>query len=204
MRCRCSRGSRRELRFALFLRCLAQPFYEHRRFDHGFTLYDEQIHVPLVIKTPGESIKRKTIGERISSIDVMPTILDLLDVRIPKDAKEQLRGTSLMPAIHGEPVKRDVFSETDYREYTYKRSIITPDGWKLIYTLENKTRELYNLNDDLAESKNVSATESKRADELERRLFAYFKSIGHDLTAKRWQVGLNPVYPSQGKDPPKK
>lgn len=178
-------------------------FYEHRRFDHGFTLYDEQIHVPLIIKTP-ESIKGRAIVDRISSIDVMPTILDLLDVRIPKDAKEQMRGTSLVPAMNGEPVKRDVFSETDYREYTYKRSIITPDGWKLVYTLENKTRELYNVNDDPTETRNRAADDSKRADDLERKLFAHFKSIGHDLTAKRWQTGLNPVYPSQGKDPPKK
>lgn len=180
-------------------------FYEHRRFDHGFTLYDEQIHVPLVIKVPGERKRdSRVISERVSSIDVMPTILELLDVRVPKDAQDQLRGKSLASALNGEAVKREVFSETDYREYTYKRSVITSDGWKLIYTLENKSRELYNLTDDPAESKNLASNEPKRADELERKLFAHFKSIGHDLTARRWQTGLNPVYPSQGKDGPKK
>ena len=30
-------------------------------------------------------------------------------------------------------------------------------------------------------------------------LFAHFKSIGHDLTANRWETGLNPVYNSQAK-----
>jgi arylsulfatase A-like enzyme len=87
-----------------------------------------------------------------------------------------------------------VFAETDYREYTYKRAIITPDGWKLIYTLENKSRELYNLNDDTGETKNLAESDRKRADELEKRLFAHFQSIGHDLTAKRWEKGFNPVY----------
>ncbi len=173
-------------------------FYEHGRFDHGFTLYDELIRVPLVIRLPGQT-EGKEMADRVGSIDVMPTVLDLLDVQLPQQVRKQLRGTTLVPALRGEPTTRDVFSETDYREYTYKRSVIAPDGWKLIYTLENKTRELYDLNVDLGETRNLAGTETKRADELQRRLFAHFKGIGHDLTDRRWEVGMNPVYPSQGK-----
>jgi hypothetical protein len=106
--------------------------------------------------------------------------------------------------MRGVPVDRDVFSETDYRAYTYKRSVITPEGWKLIYTLENKGRELYDLNADPGETRNLVEAEPARADTLERKLFAHFRSIGHDLAGRRWEVGLNPVYNSQGKDGPKK
>lgn len=174
-------------------------FYEHRRFDHGFTLYQEQLHVPLFIRLPGQT-SHKTIAHRVSSIDVMPTILDLLDIPPPG----QLRGASLVPALRGAAVHRDLFSETDYRAYTYKRSVVTPDGWKLIYTLESKTRELYDLTADPHETKNLAAAEPRRADDLERRLFAHFAAIGHDLTARRWEVGMNPVYASQGKDDARK
>jgi len=38
---------------------------------------------------------------------------------------------------------------------------------------------------------------------LQAKLFAHFKSIGHDLTARKWETGLNPVYSSQGKEPNK-
>lgn len=178
-------------------------FYEHRRFDHGFTLYDEQLHVPLIIKLPGQTTG-KIITDRVSSIDVMPTILDLMDVQVSEKAKKQLQGNSLVPAMKGEPVTRDVFSETDYRLFTFKRSIITQDGWKLIYTLETKGRELYDLNADPGETKNRADAEPKRADELERKLFAHFQSIGHDLKSKRWQVGFNPVYNFPTKEAPKK
>jgi choline-sulfatase len=178
-------------------------FYEHRRFDHGFTLYDEQLRVPLVVTLPGRT-DGKQVADRVGSIDVMPTVLDLLDVRVPEGVKKQLRGTSLVPAMLGEPATRDVFSETDYRQYTYKRSVITPEGWKLIYTLESKTRELYNLNADPGETRNLAAVEPTRADALQRKVFDHFRSIGHDLTETRWETGLNPVYPSQGKDGPKK
>jgi arylsulfatase A-like enzyme len=172
-------------------------FYEHGRFDHGFTLYDEQIHVPLVLRLPGPAAG-KVVGDRVSSIDLMPTVLELMNVRVPDGVRNQVRGTSLVPALNGAPVRRDVISETDYRQYTYKRSIIDPDGWKLIYTLESKTRELYDLTADPGETRDLAAADPKRADELQRRLFAHYKGIGHDLTERPWRKGFNPVYTFPG------
>ena len=81
---------------------------------------------------------------------------------MPEKAKNQLRGASLVSALKGKPVAKDVFFETDYRQYTYKRGIQTKDGWKLIYTLENKSRELYNLKNDPKEEKSGgSGTETR-------------------------------------------
>jgi arylsulfatase A-like enzyme len=173
-------------------------FYEHRRLDHGFSLYDEQLRVPLVIRLPGQK-SGKLISGRTSSISLMPTILDLLDIPIDDALKQQMRGTSLTTTLQGEHVPGDAFSETNYRAYTYKRSIITSEGWKLIVTLENNERELYQLDQDPAEANSLVTQEPARAEDLHRRLFEHFKSIGHDLTTVRWQPGLNPVYDSQGK-----
>lgn len=173
-------------------------FHEHKRFDHGFSLYDELIHVPLIIKLPKQK-GGKVIKDQISSIDVMPTILDLLDVKMPDNAKKQMRGASLVSGLKGKDVAKDVFFETDYRLYTYKRGIQTTDGWKFIYTLEDKKRELYNMKKDPGETKNLLEQEPRRAYELEQRVFAHFKAIGHDLNARQWIPGLNPVYDSQAK-----
>jgi arylsulfatase A-like enzyme len=178
-------------------------FHEHKRFDHGFSLYDELIHVPLIIKLPRQKTG-KVIKDQVSSIDVMPTVLDLLDVKMPERAQKQLRGVSLVAGLQGKPVAKDVFFETDYRQYTYKRGIQTVDGWKFIYTLEDKGRELYNIKNDPGETKNLLEQEPRRAYELEQRLFAHFRSIGHNLTLKQWIPGLNPVYDSQAKGAPKK
>jgi len=178
-------------------------FYEHKRFDHGFSLYDELIHVPLIIKLPGRNDGR-VIKDQVSSLDVMPTILDLLDIQLSDAIKKQLRGQSLGPALNGQPVAKDVYSETDYRLYTYKRSVMTKDGWKFIYTLENRGRELYNMHKDPGETTNLVDKEPKLAYELEQKLFGYFKSLGHDLSARRWETGLNPVYDSQAKGSQKK
>lgn len=171
-------------------------FYEHKRFDHGFSLYEELIHVPLIIKLPKQK-GGKIVTDQVSSIDVMPTILDLLDISLPEGARRQMRGSSLVPAFTGGAVAKDVYAETDYRQYTYKRSITNTDGWKFIYTLEDKGRELYDLKNDPAETINLVAREPRRAYELEQKLFGRFKSIGHDLNAREWIPGLNPVYDSQ-------
>jgi arylsulfatase A-like enzyme len=176
-------------------------FCEHGRFDHGFTLYDELIRVPLVVKLPGQTTG-SVIDANVSSIDVMPTILDLLDVPLSDQVRRQLRGESLVSTLQGQSQERNVFSETDYREYTYKRAILTPEGWKLICTLESGRCELYDLHVDPAELHDLAPSQPELADSLQARLFAHFRSIGHDLTARDWNVGLNPVYPSQGQRTP--
>lgn len=178
-------------------------FHEHGRFDHGFTLYDELVHVPLIIKLPKQK-GGKTVTDQVSSIDLMPTILDLLDINVPEKVRKQLRGASLVPAFTGKPVAKDVYSETDYRLYTFKRSIQTVDGWKFIYTMENRGRELFNLNNDPGEQVNLVESEKRIAYELEQKLFRHFKAIGHDLGARIWETGLNPVYDSQAKGAKKK
>lgn len=173
-------------------------FYEHRRFDHGFTLYEEQLHVPLFIRLPGQA-GGAVVASRTSSIDLMPTILDLLDVQAPDSVRQQLRGQSLVPPMRGEPQQRVIISETDYRQYTYKRSLIAPSGWKLICTLELQRRELFDLNVDPGEQHDLAAQQPQMADELQERLLAHFRALGNDLAARKWEVGLNPVYDSQGK-----
>jgi arylsulfatase A-like enzyme len=169
---------------------------EHDRLDHGFTLYDELLHVPLIVTLPGQSAAQP-IADRVSSIDLLPTLLDLLSVPAGP-AQKQLRGTSLVPSLEGQRVTRTCFAETDYREYTYKRAILRPDGHKLILTLESGERELYDLASDPGERVNLAEAQPALADELEAELRAHFRALGHPLEERSWKPGLNPVYPSQG------
>ena len=170
--------------------------YEHRRFDHGFTLYNELLHVPLFITLP-DGTNGQTIDSRVGSIDVMPTILELLDIPLTDAVRKQLRGDSLIPAAKGESIERNVYSETNYRDYTFQRSVITPEGWKYIVHLEDQTQELFHLPSDPGEQNDRSRTELDKLTELREQLYAHFRAIGHGLEERRWEVGLNPVYDSQ-------
>lgn len=147
-------------------------YYEHKGFDHGLTLYDELIHVPLIIRIPGQ--KAASLKEQVRTVDLMPTILELLTVSPNKNVKEQMKGVSLLPLIQGKSMLLDAFSETDYLLQTFKRSLRKATGWKFIYDLETQTRELYNLNTDPGETKNLIDSEPRIAYELEQELFTKY------------------------------
>jgi len=154
-------------------------FYEHKRFDHGFSLYDELIHVPLIFWLPLAKAGM-VIEDQVRAIDVMPTLLDLLGARIPEKVKKQMQGVSVVKLMRGAHMDLPAFSETDYRFYTCKRAIRTPDGFKFIYSMDTQTRELYDLKKDPAELHNVLETEKRVAYELEQKLFAWLNSMGQD------------------------
>ncbi len=53
-----------------------EEFFEHGRMEHGGTMYQEVLHVPLIVRLPGRIPAGERIGESISLIDLYPTILD--------------------------------------------------------------------------------------------------------------------------------
>ncbi len=152
--------------------------YEHKLFDHGYSLYDELISVPLVINVPG--VRGKEIAGQVRTIDIMPTVLDMLGLKQGKTVKSQMQGTSLVALMRGGNLQLDAFSETDYLLQVFKRSLRTADGWKFIYSMDTEDRELYNLKKDPYETNNLVEGEKNKACELEEKLFKWLQSLGQD------------------------
>ena len=176
--------------------------FEHNRTDHGHTLYQELVHVPFVIYTPNSN-SVKVSSDLVSTLDIMPTVLNLLGIRSNQAVQSQMRGISLLPAMQGKDISRDIYSETDYRLFTHKRSIVTPDGWKFILTLAeapNKTnvKELYNLSTDPKETNNLINSEPRIAYELEQKLLKHMKDMGTSAEGP-WIIGCSPIYNEQCK-----
>lgn len=168
--------------------------FDHKRFDHGHTLYSELLNVLFSIHMPGQ-IDGKEISSLVSTLDLTPTILGLLG--ITHEAQKDMKGIDLYPSFEGIDVSRPIFSETDYRLYTHKRSITRPDGWKLILTRETGNKELYNLKTDPRELINLSDAEPSHSKELEEELERHFISIGD---TGPWPIGCLAVYGDQCKD----
>ena len=55
---------------------------DHDHYHHGYTLFDDQVHVPLLIHVPGEAAR--TIERPVAAIDLAPTLLGLLHVDAPE------------------------------------------------------------------------------------------------------------------------
>ncbi|MBN2246819.1 MAG: sulfatase [Candidatus Aminicenantes bacterium] len=73
-----------------------EEFFEHSAWGHGYSVYDEALKVPLLIKFPVSRFKGKKITNVVSLVDIMPTILDWLEVDF-SDIK--IDGTSLLPML---------------------------------------------------------------------------------------------------------
>ncbi len=169
-------------------------FYEHKRFDHGFTLYDEVLDVLFAIHQPGQTQGQK-INQLVSTFDILPTALDLLGIKNP--VPQQTKGTDLVPSFSGTDVSHNVFSETDYRLYTFKRSITTPDGWVFILTLDSGAKELYNLTSDPTEQVNIVNKNPQKAYQLEQVLRKHIDETGGQRSSS--MLGCSPVYSDQCK-----
>lgn len=151
-----------------------EQFYEHGGFDHGMTLYEETIRVPLLLHAPdGAGAK---IGAQASLIDVMPTILDWLGLTLPGGVRRQMQGQSLLSAMAGQPRERDAYAETSFLLQSERRMLRTAAGWKLIYDLQTLTPELYDLRRDPGEKVNLAEKEKGRLKDLSDRLFAWMRS----------------------------
>jgi len=75
-----------------------EEFYDHGSVGHGHTLYEELLHVPLVMRWPGLEGGPRRIDTPAGLVDVLPTIYDVLGQPRP----EGLPGQSLVPLLRGD------------------------------------------------------------------------------------------------------
>lgn len=134
-------------------------YFEHRG------LYDDGLRVPLIISCDGVIPKGKVIDHQVQSIDIVPTILGILGIRIDT----RMEGASLLPLILGED---GYISSYAFSEMRKQKSIRTPE-WKLIYTSGENKYELYNLRDDSGELNNLAAIEEGKFLFLKEKLSAW-------------------------------
>ncbi|MEK7567377.1 MAG: sulfatase [Patescibacteria group bacterium] len=151
--------------------------YEHKHFDHGHTLYDELIRVPLVFVIPGSN-GGLHIEKQVSTIDIFPTILELLGILPTAELSRQLAGTSFVPLFRGEGAGRDVFIETDYRNFIHARGIRTIEGIKYILNLDTNMEELYDLKVDPEETRNLAKERPELLESLRQRVTRHIEEMG--------------------------
>ncbi len=139
---------------------------EHHEDTHGIFLYDSTTHVPLLVKLPNGRAAGKGIDAQVRTMDIVPTILNLLGLPMP----EKLDGTSLTPLFTGgEATSRTVFGQTDYPlrfGWAPLRSVRT-EAFKFI---EAPKPELYDLRSDSRELQNKYEPWNAEVQELRKAL----------------------------------
>jgi len=148
-------SGRREDTFVIVAGDHGESLGEHGEIEHGFLLYEETIHVPLVISAPFAAYQGVRRSEPVSLVDVMPTILTLVGLPIPAEVQSQ----SLVPLLSADAPQRSdslVYAETYYPRlhfgWSELRVLLSPE-YKLIMSSEP---ELYDLASDPDETMNLS------------------------------------------------
>ncbi len=152
-----------------------EEFLEHHGFNHN-TVYQEVLHVPLILRLPGAGLGGTRVGARVRLIDVMPTLLAFAGLPSPPHAQ----GESLVPLYAGAGPRRDRFAFGEWRNGG-QRALQT-ESWK--YVQRGGRDEFYDLVADPGEQKNLAAaqgqlvyqaaTRSDRLQSLSRELLASF------------------------------
>jgi arylsulfatase A-like enzyme len=158
-------------RWALFVSAdHGEAFGEHGSTEHGKTLYEELLHVPLLARGP--LFMPRTVEERVGLVDLGPTILDLFGVPTPATYE----GQSLVPLLAGEAISltRPLLAEGRLR-----RALIRPDGLKVIEDSRRKLVEVYDLATDPGETRNLFDQEPARVDPALAELRDFFAVHTH-------------------------
>jgi arylsulfatase A-like enzyme len=150
-----------------------EEFLDHGSASHGYTLYEEQIRVPLIFHYPGR-LKPARIKAQVRLIDVLPSIFGLVEVA--DGVPPGVQGESFVPLMDGKTAAgvEEAFSEATY--VGEKKSIRTAQGLKLIYSFVEDEALLFDLKADPREQKSLLDGEPSLAEPLKQQLGSWIES----------------------------
>ena len=171
----------------LFLSDHGEELFDHGRFMHGYTLYQEQIHVPLLIKLPAGFGARTRVDARVRVVDVLPTLLDLAGAKVPSG----IQGASLTPLLVGGNDDREASALLDDGTGDRIVEVLVSSGEKVVRTSQRggapPVIELYELDRDPGEKNDITLLCPVRAGMLAAR------AHGEALGTARWSRTDVPV-----------
>ncbi|MCJ7749530.1 MAG: sulfatase-like hydrolase/transferase, partial [Armatimonadetes bacterium] len=128
-----------------------EAFGEHGHTYHVDGVYDELVHVPLLVRFPGVERVTGRVGALTQTVDLLPTVLDLFRIPWPEDS---IQGHSLLPLVSEdvEQVRDYVYATCDGEKRSY---LVRDHDWALILWEGGKLRALYDLRNDPRQTRNV-------------------------------------------------
>ncbi|MCX7974139.1 MAG: sulfatase-like hydrolase/transferase [Candidatus Aminicenantes bacterium] len=159
-----------------------EAFGEKGEDGHGIFLYEETLKVPLIFLAKNRLPSGQVIKTRARLIDLMPTILDFLQLPSP----QQIHGVSLLPLFKKHKLKDfPNYIETYFprENFGWSELIGLMKGpWKYI---KAPREELYNLKTDPGEKINLAKDNQRMILKLREELNHYLKNYSSSLAQKR-------------------
>jgi len=153
---------------------------EHGMRGHGYWVTQEEIHVPLFAKYPGTEVAPARTDSRVQLTDIMPMILERLDIRRPAD----IQGSS--PSKIDHPILAEVYPLTYFFQAGHSQAIFGRN-YKFVHNSKNN-HQLFDLERDPREMDNLVARELDRARSMQSKLVAYLASLPRPAPVEQEQL----------------
>lgn len=154
-------------------------FLEHGGTLHWPKLYDELVRVPLILHCPMADV-RKRVASLVRTVDILPTILDVLSM----DASEGFDGNSFLSVLLGIEESEPRIA---YLDASYLRGVRT-EKWKLIENEKENSLELYDLQKDPGETRNLLETEKEAADFMRKKMQYFIEKIESEKSKRNYAM----------------
>jgi uncharacterized sulfatase len=146
--------------------------------DEKGTVYEGGIRVPMIVRWPGVVSAGTVCREPSTCADLLPTFCEVAGAALPG---QPIDGSSLAPLWKNSSAKlprEAIYFHYPHYHHSRPAGAIRAGDYKLIEFFDGSPLELYNLRDDLGESKNLAPKQAERAEELHRKLAAWRKRVG--------------------------
>lgn len=156
-------------------------------------LYEGGLRVPLIVRWPNVTEPGAVNATSVVTMDLTATILDAAGVGLVDN--DSLDGESLRPLFSGEKLKRDAlyfhYPHFAFHKANRPGSAICSGQYKLILMHDDDSVELFDLENDLGETKNLADAQPALASKLKDRLKNWLKATKAGLPEKLEQAGEN-------------
>jgi arylsulfatase A len=139
-------------------------------------LYEGGIRVPGIARLPGRIEPGGESREPVCGTDFLPTVVELAGIKPP--AGLPLDGAGLVPLLRGEPLNRSTPLYWQYDKALGRKRFALRDGpWKLLADESLSGFELYNLEDDPGETRDLSGAQPDRVSQMAARMKKCFEDV---------------------------
>ncbi len=149
---------------------------------HDMIVTDDNVRIPLFIRFPG--CKSMKIQDTVGTIDLMPTILDLLNIESNDPRMKYVKGYNLVDLLHGKKAAWDdriVRIDTRLRLAKGRITALRSNVYKYVYYYDECVEELYDLRDDPKEMHDILSGDLHNKENVKLKFRQHLQELQTEL-----------------------
>lgn len=145
--------------------------------DEKGTLYEGGIRVPMIVRWPGVVKPGSICDQPATTADLLPTFCEMAGAPLPD---QPIDGSSLVPLLEGEDelAREAIYFHYPHYHHSRPTGAIRIGDWKLIEFFDGSPLELYDLGQDIGESKNLAEEQPELAKRMQAMLADWREAVG--------------------------